>query len=84
VAGTPDEIAYLVRPLRFVLPYRPGLRPARIGRGRGLTTRPSRSDNKAKLTMRKAYGFRTFDVTELALYHELGKLPEPNAAHRSY
>jgi transposase len=41
-------------------------------------------NNKAKLTMRKAYGFRTFAVIELALYHALGKLPEPNVAHRFY
>ena len=32
-------------------------------------------NNKAKVTMRKSYGFRTFKVTELALYHALGKLP---------
>ena len=34
-------------------------------------------NNKAKVTMRKSYGFRTFRCTELALYHSLGKLPEP-------
>jgi transposase len=34
-------------------------------------------NNKAKVTMRKAYGFRTFRVLELALYHSLSKLPEP-------
>jgi hypothetical protein len=28
-------------------------------------------NNKAKLTMRKSYGFRTFHVTEIALYHAL-------------
>jgi hypothetical protein len=28
-------------------------------------------NNKAKVTMRKSYGFRTFRVTELALYHSL-------------
>jgi transposase len=39
-------------------------------------------NNKAKLTMRKSYGFRTFQVTEIALYHALGKLPEPDVAHR--
>jgi transposase len=38
-------------------------------------------NNKAKLTMRKAYGFRTFKATELALYHVLGKLPEPPLTH---
>jgi transposase len=41
-------------------------------------------NNKAKLTMRKAYGFRTFRVTELALYHTLGDLPEPQLAHTFY
>src|SRR5260370_30288441 len=34
-------------------------------------------NNKAKVTMRKSYGFRTYRVLELALYHSLGKLPEP-------
>jgi len=34
-------------------------------------------NNKVKVTMRKSYGFRTFRITELALYHALGKLPEP-------
>ena len=38
----------------------------------------------AKLTMRKSYGFRTFRITELALYHALGKLPEPQLTHRFY
>mgnify|MGYP000588181970 FL=1 len=41
-------------------------------------------NNKAKVTMRKAYGFRTFKMTELALYHVLGKLPEPKLAHNFY
>lgn len=39
-------------------------------------------NNKCKVTMRKAYGFRTFRATEIALYHVLGKLPEPKLAHR--
>ena len=41
-------------------------------------------NNKAKVTMRKAYGFRTFKMTEFALYHVLGKLPEPKLAHSFY
>jgi transposase len=41
-------------------------------------------NNKAKVTMRKSYGFRTFRATELALYHTLGKLPEPELTHRFY
>ena len=37
---------------------------------------------KLKLTTRKAYGFRTFRVIEVALYHALGGLPEPKLTHR--
>jgi transposase len=33
-------------------------------------------NNKAKVTMRKSYGVRTFRCLELALFHSLGKLPE--------
>ncbi len=39
-------------------------------------------NNKAKLTTRKAYGFRSFRTIEIALYHTLGKLPEPIFTHR--
>jgi transposase len=38
-------------------------------------------NNKAKVTMRRSYGFRTFPALELALYHSLGKLPEPEITH---
>jgi len=38
-------------------------------------------NNKAKLTMRKAYGFRTAKAIEIALYHQLGDLPEPKLTH---
>ena len=38
-------------------------------------------NNKAKLTIRKAYGFRTYKAIEIALYHTLGDLPEPNFTH---
>ena len=41
-------------------------------------------NNKVKLTIRKSYGFRTFKCTEIALYHSLGKLPEPPITHRFY
>jgi transposase len=37
---------------------------------------------KAKLAMRKAYGFRKFKTIELALYHQLGNLPTPTLTHR--
>ena len=41
-------------------------------------------NNKAKVTMRKSYGFRTFRVLEIALYHSLGKLPEPEVTHEFF
>lgn len=34
-------------------------------------------NNKARITTRKAYGFRTYKHAEIALYHALGELPEP-------
>jgi transposase len=41
-------------------------------------------NNKAKVTMRRSYGFRTFHTLELALYHSLGKLPEPESTHEFF
>jgi transposase len=38
-------------------------------------------NNKAKLTTRKAYGFRTYEGIETALYHTLGNLPQPEFTH---
>lgn len=38
-------------------------------------------NNKAKLTLRKAYGFREYPTIELALFHQLGALPEPEFTH---
>jgi len=35
-------------------------------------------NNKARITTRKAYGFRTYEHAEIALYHALGDLPEPD------
>jgi transposase len=38
-------------------------------------------NNKAKVAMRRFYGFRTFRILELALYRSLGQLPEPESTH---
>jgi hypothetical protein len=38
--------------------------------------------NKARVTTRTAFGFRTYRAMELALYHTLGALPEPETPHR--
>ncbi len=39
-------------------------------------------NNKAKVGMRRAYGNRSDDVLEIALFHQLGALPEPPMTHR--
>ena len=36
---------------------------------------------KIKLTVRKSYGFRSFDVIQIALFHQLGKLPRQTQTH---
>lgn len=39
-------------------------------------------NNKAKLVTRRSYGFRRAHVAKLALFHNLGRLPEPQLTHR--
>jgi transposase len=39
-------------------------------------------NNKAKLTMRKAYGFKDVETISIALYHQFGNLPEPKRTHK--
>jgi transposase len=39
-------------------------------------------NNKIRVITRRSYGFRTFKAMEMALYHTLGRLPEPESTHR--
>ena len=39
-------------------------------------------NTRLKLTLRKSYGFRTFQAAQIALYHTLGALPEPTCTHK--
>ena len=39
-------------------------------------------NNKMRVVTRRSYGFRTYRAMELALYHSLGRLPEPEMTHR--
>ena len=41
-------------------------------------------NRKAKVTTRKAYGYKTFKMLEIALYHSLGALPEPETTHEFF
>ena len=48
-----------------------------LARGRFAAGATEGFNNKARVTTRKAYGFRTYEHAEIALYHALGDLPEP-------
>lgn len=39
-------------------------------------------NTNVKLAIRKARGFKSYDVVETALYHQLGRMPEPVFTHR--
>lgn len=39
-------------------------------------------NRKINLVTRKAYGFRSYEVLKIALFHTLGHLPEPEMTHR--
>lgn len=39
---------------------------------------------KLKLTFKKAFGFRTYQATEIQLYHTLGNLPEQEFTHKFF
>lgn len=39
-------------------------------------------NRKINLVTRKAYGYRSYDVLKIALFHALGHLPEPEMTHR--
>ena len=41
-------------------------------------------NTKAKLTARKSYGFRTFEIQEMALFHSLGSLPVPDWTNKFF
>ncbi len=40
-------------------------------------------NNKIRVMTRRSYGFRTYRAMEIALYHTLGRLPEPAPIHNS-
>ena len=41
-------------------------------------------NRKVNLVTRKSYGFKSFENLQLALYHNLGDLPEPPTTHRFF
>jgi transposase len=49
-----------------------------LARGRFAAGATEGFNGKARITTRKAYGFRTYDHAQIALYHALGNLSEPS------
>ena len=41
-------------------------------------------NRKVNLVTRKAYGFRQYETLEIALFHTMGQLPEPESTHRFF
>jgi hypothetical protein len=41
-------------------------------------------NNKIRVVTRHAYGFRTYKAMEMALYHMLGRLPEPEESTHKF
>ena len=41
-------------------------------------------NRKINLTTRKAYGYKRFETLEIALFHTMGKLPEPKSTHNFF
>jgi transposase len=41
-------------------------------------------NNKIRVVTRRSYGFRTYEAMEIALYHTLGKLPEPEESTHKF
>lgn len=39
-------------------------------------------NRRINLVTRRAYGYKSYEVLEIALYHTMGKLPEPKMTHR--
>lgn len=39
-------------------------------------------NRNVNLVTRKAFGFRSYEVLKIALFHTMGRLPEPESAHR--
>jgi transposase len=39
-------------------------------------------NNKIRVVTRRSFGFRTYKAMQMALFHTLGRLPEPESAHK--
>jgi transposase len=39
-------------------------------------------NNKIRVVTRRSFGFRTYKAMEMALFHTLGRLPEPESTHK--
>lgn len=77
-----SRIAPMQKVVRMLRRHRPLLLNWFRAKGTLSTAVVEGFNNKARVTTRTAYGFRTYRAMEIALYHTLGALPEPDAPHR--
>jgi transposase len=77
-----SRIEPMKRVARMLRRHRPLLLSWFRTKGRLYSATVEGFNNKAKLTTRKAFGFRSYKTIEIALYHTLGDLQQPTFARR--
>ena len=76
-AAIRSRLAPMVKFARTLLDHRELLLNWFQARGEIATGAVEGMNNKARVTTKLAYGFRTYEHAEIALFHRLGALPEP-------
>lgn len=77
-----SQLKSMKRVARMLRRHRPLLMNWFLAKGAISNAAVEGFNTKAKLTLRKGYGFRTYRAMEIALYHTLGALPEPKVTHK--
>jgi len=77
-----SQLAPMKRVVQMLRTHRPYLMAWFKAKGQLATGAVEGLNNRARAVTKRSYGFRTFKVLETALYHTLGRLPEPSFTHR--
>jgi transposase len=77
-----SRIAPMKQVARMLQAHRPLILNWFRGKGAISAASVEGMNGKAKVATRKAYGFRRSETLAIALYHQLGDLPEPREPHR--
>ena len=71
-----------IKKVARMLPHEPLLLNWFRAKGEVSTGAVEGLNNKIRVVTRRSYGFRTYEAMETALYHTLGRLPEPESTHK--